>query len=405
MGATIILTPTQAPVTIVSNPHAAQKTLWDVVEAMTLYLGSDPGENAHRDIKLSLEESRIEFQGIRWTYLNAQGRLFLQGMQTDGTVEYDHTGGAYERLLTLTDGTWPDWVVYGFLRIEPNSYTVARKLSATELQLDAVLNPGQDIDAGTTYTLGLDTYTLPADFVAGHGGMPEGNWGGLDYITPAAWAAASRYVQCFSRPAAYTFRGDPRTKGRIAVSFVPCPDQAQALDYTYRRKMQEFTTWDYSTGKITVTSAPTRQVVITGGSFKAFMVGDIIRLSENARDLPTGPEGLTPYVVERTITGIVDSSTALVDEDIADNYQSVAFRISSPIDVEEAQRNAFNACVRKRLDRHRRADTIKATEAQWTQEREKALEDDQRDAEMRVAGQGAGSRFSIKDMPLGPEVG
>ena len=26
-----------------------------------------------------------------------------------GTVAYDHQGGTYDRLLTLTDGTWPAW--------------------------------------------------------------------------------------------------------------------------------------------------------------------------------------------------------------------------------------------------------------------------------------------------------
>lgn len=406
MATTIVLTPTQAPVTLVSNPHTEQSSVWDSVEALTTFLGADPGANAHIQIKTALMEARVEFQSIApWTYLRSQGRIFLQASQTDGTVTYDHTGGAYERLLTLVDGTWPDWAVYGFIRIDQDSFTIARKLSSTQLQLDPVMNPGADIDAGTTYTLGLDTYELPEDFVAGNDGMPTNNWGGMTYITPESWAEQARYVECFARPLFYTYMGDPRNPGRLALRVYPCPDTADLLDFVYRRKMKEFTTWDYSTGKVTVTGAPSRQVVITGGTFKSYMEGDLIRLSSNAKDIPTGREGLTPYAVERTIKSVVDSSTVLVDEDITDNFASVAFRVSSPIDVEEAMGNAYQATVRKRLDRLRRAKDMQATESQWQMELTLAREYDQRDSSVRVAGMGRPWRLSIKNMPLGPEVG
>lgn len=406
MAITVVLTPTQAPVTLVSSAHTEQRSVWDLVEALTTFLGADPGANAHIQIKTALLEARTEFQSIApWTYLVSQSRLFLLAMQTDGTIAYDHTGGAYERLLTLTDATWPDWAVSGFVQVDTRRFTVARKLSATQLQLDVVMNPGADIDADTGYTLGLDTYELPEDFVAGDSGLPENNWGGMDYFSPAEYASNARFTQCFARPLFYTFIGDPRNRGRLAIALFPCPDVAQTLDFVYRRKMKEFTTWDYSTGKVTVTGAPSRQIVITGGQFKSYMAGDLIRLSANAKDIPTGREGLTPYAVERTIASVVDASTVLVDEDIPDNYASVAFRVSSPIDVEEAMSNAYHATVRKRLDQLRRAKGMADTEAQWFKELTLAREFDQRDCSIRTAGMERPWRLSIRHMPLGPEVG
>ena len=43
----------------------------------------------------------------RWSYYERRFQKTTVAAQSTGTVKYDHTGGTYERQLTLTGATWP----------------------------------------------------------------------------------------------------------------------------------------------------------------------------------------------------------------------------------------------------------------------------------------------------------
>ncbi|GAG22832.1 unnamed protein product, partial [marine sediment metagenome] len=57
----------------------------------------------------------------RWTFLRRGGRVIINERQTTGSCSYDHTGGASERLCTLTTGTNPSWIEDAAVRLGDDS--------------------------------------------------------------------------------------------------------------------------------------------------------------------------------------------------------------------------------------------------------------------------------------------
>lgn len=83
-----------------------------------------------------------------------------------GTILYDHSGGASERLVTITGGTLPGWVNTDCaITIGGVRYPIASVLSTTTLTLGAssnnfTNNPGADVGPGAAYTVsGYPTVT------------------------------------------------------------------------------------------------------------------------------------------------------------------------------------------------------------------------------------------------------
>src|SRR5690606_12812154 len=123
---------------------------------------TDPDQ---RDIRQAVLDGYDDVHhGAEWTFLYAPLQIALHAPQTSSTIAYDHTGGAYERVVTLAAGSWPDWAAYGTLKIGNALYQVATRESATQLTLREDSNPGDDVTAGTSYTLYQSSYPLPADF-------------------------------------------------------------------------------------------------------------------------------------------------------------------------------------------------------------------------------------------------
>lgn len=106
----------------------------------------------------------------KWSFLDKTDNLVLNAPITAGTITYDHTGGASERLLTLsttlsgTAITTTATAAAFLIEISGVSYPISTYVDATHLNLDANDNPGADVAALTAYRLHQDNYTLPDDF-------------------------------------------------------------------------------------------------------------------------------------------------------------------------------------------------------------------------------------------------
>ena len=92
------------------------------------------------------------------------------------------------------------------------------------------------------------------------------------------------------------------------IRFNPPPTTAETFDYAYRRRERVLRTLGYTTGTVT-----TNGTAVTGTSTvfnTAYHPGCVIRFGDTT-SVPTGLEGLYPWVEERTIVS-VGSTTALV---------------------------------------------------------------------------------------------
>lgn len=387
------MTPVSVPVSDASVGHRAQVTAYDLVQRMISYLGGNPDGPAHADIRRAILDAYREMPGLHaWTYFVQIGRLFMQQPYSTGTITYDHTGGTYERQLTLVDGVWPDWAARGAIRINSVTSFVDQRVSDTVLTLDHSQNPGADVAAGTAYEIMQDSYQLPIDFTVGDRGLPENCWGvGMQYVRPAEWLAVRRYWARTGTSWNYTFTADPKAAGRLALRLDPAPQTNSTLDFIYRRRCRDIRIWEQTKGRASVVGGGNVITLTQGGLFAAAHVGSVIRLSDGAVKPPTDLDGTDPYVVERTILQRISSTQAMVDDAVDTAYTSVAYRISDPIDVEPT--GMYNAlycgALRWLCIGRNRTELDKAT-ANWRFALDLAKEADYRDGAVEVAGRSSG---------------
>lgn len=275
----------------------------------------------------------------RWKYYYARGRVTTDAAYTTGTVAYDHTGGANERQLTLTTGTWPTNAARGWVLIDEVSYRVASRVSDSIITLSVNSNPGEDIAAGATYKWWRDTYPLPLDFTGADALIDHSTYWASGHSSPGMVLNYRAGNQFTNRPVAHTFLSDPDYVGVMAVKFSPPPDAIYRMDFTYVRSPMPMRVLDYSTGTVSVSSAT---VTGTDTAWHSDMVGCLMRFPRSGvNEVPTGLAGKYPYAEQRIITAASATSITL-DAVLSGTYDGVKYRISDFIDIDyNVMREAF----------------------------------------------------------------
>ena len=378
----------------------------DMISHLRDYLGANVNNEVQRVMVRSIQAGLRELINVRpWSYLYKRHRIQTNGAYSTGTVAYDVTGGSVEREMLLTSGTWPTWAGDGTIAIGNVTYEAFRRVSGTVLQMDSNVTSAADIAAGTSYTLYQDTYVLPEDWVASDRNYAEVSWGGMEYVQPNLWLQVTRYYRSSSdTPRYYTFLGDRRLPGRMAMSIFPYPDSAKTIDAIYFRRPRRLTMESYSTGTVTV-SAASATVTGSGTVWTSAMEGSVIRLSNDATNLPTDLAGANPYGVERTIKLVSSTTQLTVDESISTAFTAVKYQISDPIDVEDgAMLEAYFRCCEKHLAIMRRLKDADDCARRYVEALIRAEEADSRSFAGRVAGEGGPYRQRLARMPLGPDI-
>ncbi len=405
-GTTIILTPVTAPSSESASGHLPQITAYDLVDRLLSYLGGNPDKAAHNDVRRAILDAYRELLNChKWTTFIQAGRVYLNASYATGTITYDHTGGTYERMLTLTDGTWPSWAARGFLRISSRVSFVDRRISDTIITLDAAVNPGEDVDAGSEYTLQQDAYELPADFLSSDVQLAELNWGQMTYMSPSEWLSTNRYMQTPGGPARfYTFMSDVKNRGKLCLRVYPAPSEFQTVDFLYRKRARAIETWLKNDGSAAV-SASTNIVTLSGAAdLTDRHVGSIIRFSADTT-APTALEGVNPYVWEREIRAISAADMATLDEDVPDQLTAVAYTISDPLDVEpQSMFQALYTGALKHLCKARNRPELETLKTDWLMDLNMAKEADMRETGVQVAGLWGRYRQRLRDMPRGADI-
>ena len=308
-----------------------QRTDWMLRQARRAVL------DAYRDLP----------QRHKWPYFERRYQFATVAPQTTGTVAYDHTGGTYERELTLTGATWPAnaWE-YGLV-IGTEQYAIEDYKSSTVVTLAQHQNPGTDVAALTAYTLYKAFYPLPGDFRRGShilqlsGASIDPYYTSYQDVLNAMWSFTTP-----GQPLRYTVVNDGSYYGVNGILFGPAPSTAQTFTATYAAKPRPLFYENYHAGTVGISST-----TVTGvdTAFDSKMVGSIIRFpdSTSKEELPTGPAGSTsgaynPYVAERTITAVASTTSLTIDATVSETVTASAYTLSDPVDLEPfAMRTAF----------------------------------------------------------------
>jgi len=305
----------------------------DLIEHVTDFMGAQPSGEARRDAK------RATLHGLRdiancynWAYYYSRGRINMNEPYSTGTVEYDHTGGAHERMLTLTDGTWPTWAALGYVNINDVVYEIATRQSSSIITLSVNSNPGEDVASGTSYTLFRDEYPLPCNFQSMGEVIIATFSRVLAFEHPNDWLARQRIWRGTACPHSYSIKGNPDYQNTLSMAVYPPPDDTYVIDYLYKRRPRPLKYDSYSTGTVSVSSGATA-VVGSGTAFESGMVGSILRLGSTTQ-VPTSRWGSYPFSQERVITAVGSATACTVDAAWSASASAVKQMVSDPIDID-----------------------------------------------------------------------
>jgi hypothetical protein len=384
-----------------------QYTFRDVLDHMVDYERANPSTSRSRFHRRAVFGAMREVaHEHHWSYFYQSGRINTVAPYMTGTIEFDYTGGTWERQMTITDGTWPAWAAYGTIIINDIQYSVAERQTGSVLQLSIHSTPHEDIAAGTGFTLMRDCYLLPADFWTIDQLYTPQSWRRLSYVHPREWLVAHRYNTTSSNtPFYYTIRGSQDFQGCMEICFYPFPDTATSIDFTYSRRPRKIQIEDEHAGEVTVSTGSTT-VAGNGTAFNADMVGSIIRIADGDPDeLPTGRDGVNPYKIERMIMNVVSATSLVMDQNAGVDLSDVKYVISDPIDIEPGvMGTVFLRCAENQLAKMARFSDREAVEREYQMALIQAREADSRSTAPRSVETESLWTRRLAYMPAGPDV-
>jgi len=335
-------------------------TFQDAVHHCLDFIGGENSSQGIRHARIAAIDALRELHtASMWSYLYTLGRLVTSAPYSTGTIFYDHTGGTFERMITLTGGTWPTWAAYGTIVISGIPYDVDERKSDTVITLTDTANPGADVTAGTTYNIYRDNYILPADYKSGFTFEANSQWHGMEYVHPKDWIFNRTRTSGAESgtPLIYTIMGDTDVKNRLGLRCYPFPAESLNYDYIYARKPIDLSIFEYKTGTVT-TSAGSATIDGSGVSWNATMVGTVMRIKAVDTTVAdgvaeTGPLGFDRsayYVHESIVKSVTDSDTLVLVDPIPETLSGVKYVISSLVDVEgQSMLTAFNRLLEKQI--------------------------------------------------------
>ena len=323
-------------------------TYQDAIDRLLIHFDRPAGERDVYLMRKAVADTLREVGNHPWTWYTSKYLLQTEASYNTGTIAYDHTGGTYERMVTLTTGTWPANAALGSLKISNTVYLVDARKSDSVITLREDGNPGADVTAGTSYYWFRESYLLPPNFV----GIEEpqdvaGVSGGPDIIRVRQGTVLAARRSYAATPAAYpqffTIERDPRREGR-SITVAPPPSTARTYEVIYRRSPRPPQVPKYSTGTVTTTSGST-SVAGSGTTWSSRHVGCVLRVSETAGIEPTGPYGsrqqtgsldvqFNSAALTRIIVAVPNATTLTLDTAADVSLASMPYTISDMLDVD-----------------------------------------------------------------------
>jgi hypothetical protein len=269
-----------------------------------------------------------------WKYYKRRYNFRTEDSYSTGTLAFDFTGGAFERLVTLTDGTWPTNAAMGVLRINQDHWRIDERKSGTTVTLLPDQNPGADVAAGTSYEWYREAYPLPVLVRREHGLISPSDRRELLYVTPDKWLARRRAYgdTATTTPQFYTILNDSEYYNRLQLVLGPAPSSDQTFEFLFDSYPRPLVTHEYKTGTVSVDSGGTTVTGVTT-AFSSAHVGAVIRFSSSATDV-TSPRGDNPYVFQRTITAVASATSLTIDSAAPSAIAGKVYSISDPLDLE-----------------------------------------------------------------------
>lgn len=322
-------------------------TYADAIDSLKEFMEGQGAAVSQPAIRAAIQGAYEEIvQATDWPFLLRRGRIVTKAPQSTGTITYTHS----TRVLLLDGDTWPSWSATASVRIGDMICDVESYTDTTNLVLDEINNPGQDVAAETEYTIYPRYYRLPADFTAFAGPFREGSSFMGTELTLTEMQGQETISDSSGDLRFYAVGADPDTFGYKALYIWPYASEATTIPYTYwhRPRALRFTGHDSECYEGTVEILTSTTIQVSGTNLTNEMTGSIIRFGDTS-DVPTGRFGLHPYVEQRSLRTVTPNDAATLDAAATVTGTVLKYRISDPIDLHEEAHNAFLRMAERHL--------------------------------------------------------
>lgn len=340
-------------------------TMLDAVHHLVDVFDTDTQGRPYRNAIRACMDAYRELPNVfAWKYYTRRYLINTTSMYQTGTVTYDHTGGAYERQLTLAGGTWPVWAAEAQVIVGATRYQVEDRKSDTVLTLTEQASPSEDITTASDYSLALAVVPLPTEVIAiSH--LVEVNTGyEIDIVTSEGLLQHLVGNYQPQRPYLAAIRASGKRPGQMELEFAPPPNTERAYDLVAKVRPKIVRVLDYSAGTAS-TTAGSAAVTGTGTVWGSDMVGTVMRFSADDDNLPTtmigAPLGGTTlrnqYEFQSVVKEVTDSTNIVLTDAAPSTLASVKYQMSDAVDIEIGTMwNYFLSLVEYNYARYQRLD-------------------------------------------------
>lgn len=344
-------------------------TAQDMVDRLLFFIGEGPSGSTF-SVRQAINEALREIAGwFNWSYLYSSSQITTEAPYSTGTIAFDYTGGTYERMLTLSSGTWPTWAAHGVFVYNSIAYRVAERISSTVITLESDSTPTADITAGASYVIYRQHYPLPTGFRSIGKIITPSTGLQLQRITPNQLREFhARNMTDTGQPRRYALHGEDDLLGGMALWLEPLPDDDYVLDFDYLRWPREVQIFSHTDGTVSLTSG-SASITGSGTNWTSRMDGSVLRVSNsaNASKVPSGLDGTNPYEQELRIAAVTSTTAARLYTAATTTISTAKYIISDPMDLDSVVLNPFIRCAEKQLAYTKKLDKIEAAEAAFQQ--------------------------------------
>ncbi len=219
-----------------SEPEAS--LFADVLDQLADFMGGSSIDTQQRLVRRAAVNAYRKLVNERnWQYCYSPFSITFVAPYSTGTVDFDLTGGTYERMLTFSaplSATIQAWIKFGRIRVNGYVYEIEDIKSSTVVTLTARQNPQADFTA-QTFIVYQNVYPLPADFRRMVPPSTINNWWSY-YVPPSQWQSLEWHVNTTTAyPWSWTILQDPDRAAGYSIAVSQYPSAVGQMTGMYQR--------------------------------------------------------------------------------------------------------------------------------------------------------------------------
>ncbi len=327
-------TPQSQPTGVVRDfsgiPRPEIYTLHQLAHRLSLRSGNDASERMQALMVRAIQDAIRALPGVYdWNYFKRQAR-FNTTTQIDPTVDYDFTGGTYERMLTITsDDVWPADATYGEVHISDRSYRIASRISDTIVTLESDFAPTEDL-TDSTVKWERRSYHFSREITKMHFLHSITANRSVQFLPTTEFQNADRVRWTGGTTTYFTWQNSGNRFGSSEIILLPSPVTSETFEATATVN-PHIPRIALISGEEASTTANSTTVTCSDGAFTDKLIGTIFRRGRT-EEAPSHFDS-EDYDFEAFVVAVPSTTSLILSEAAPSTASDRGYAISSPIDI------------------------------------------------------------------------